>query len=92
MTNSSSYPVDDATRAITGCTEMIFEIESASEGLIRVDFAPAPMSPYPRPSASGSEDRICHTPTTDATHRRGLRAWLKRAVVRRSETPPGPLL
>lgn len=57
MTNSSSYPADDATRAITGCTEMIFEIESASEGLIHVDSAPAPMSPYPRPLADGSNDQ-----------------------------------
>lgn len=81
MTNSSSYPADDATRAVTGCSEVIFEIEKATEGLVRVNSSPAAMSPYPRPPRH-VEDRICVPATPDTSHRYTVRAWVKRAAAR----------
>lgn len=78
MTNSSSYPADDATRAVTGCAEVIFEIESASEGLIHIERTHAPASPYPR-TTQPAASRVC---IPDAPKRQVLRAWLKRAARR----------
>lgn len=84
MTHSSSYPADDATRAVTGCSEVIFEIEKAAEGRVRADSSPAAaMSPYPR-SPHHEGDRICPTPTPDSGRRRTLRFWLKRVAGKRN--------
>jgi hypothetical protein len=79
MSPSGSYPSDDVTRIVTGCAEVICELESASHLPVRADRAPAqePLTP------SDFTQRICHqTPTAAAgrPRRHRLKTWIRRAT------------
>lgn len=81
MANSRSYPPDDVTHIITGCAEVIFEIESASDSSVRIDSTSTSLRRSPKSAEADHAKRIC-IGAGARRNPRGLRAWLKRAVGR----------
>ena len=80
MKPSGSHPSDEVTRIITGCAEVIFELESADPQPVRADLLPSNAQP-----GNSSTERVCsQTPASPSqTRRAGLKAWIQRTARRR---------
>lgn len=81
MNPSGSYPSDDATRIITGCAEVIFELESADHHPVQADLLPT----NGHPDNNRQTERVCSQspPSPRRTKRGGLKAWIQRAATKR---------
>lgn len=82
MNPSGSYPSDDATRIITGCAEVIFELESADHHPVQADLLPTNGHPD---NNNRQTERVCSQspPSPRRTKRGGLKAWIQRAATKR---------
>ena len=71
----NSYPADEATKIITACSEVIFEMDSANHLDVRVDRYPATSGPS---GADAATDEVGDRTLCASDKRRWLSRWFQK--------------